>query len=168
MVDFGLPKPSQKKWPTPPLFALEIDLLFSLLRLPFWSPPRRPKRHPRAPQEHPKRLQDPPRAPQEAPRGPQERPRRLQEGLKRPQEPVKRAQDPPRNPKRLQKTQKALKISEIDISQRPCPKSQNEKRRAGGGDPPWGSQSAARPVGAEPSVLDRLPNIQSKCQISKS
>ena len=44
----------------------------------------------------------------------------------------------------LQKASKTLKIDNIDESQRPCLKSQNEKRRAGGGDPPWGSQSAAR------------------------
>ena len=58
---------------------------------------------------------------------------------------------------RLQKASKTLKIADIDESQRPCLKSQNEKRRAGGGDPPWGSQSAARPVGAEQGVLDRTP-----------
>ena len=123
--------------------------------------PRGSKRRPRGPRK-------PPGAPQEAPRGLPECSRRVQEGLKRPQEPVKRAQDPPRNPKRLQKTQKALKISEIDISQKPCPTSQNEKRRAGGGDPPWGSQSAARPVGASWGVSDKKPNAQSICQISKS
>ena len=49
----------------------------------------------------------------------------------------------------LQKASKTLKIADIDESQRPCLKSQNEKRRAGGGDPPWGSQSAAtRRIGA--------------------
>ena len=55
----------------------------------------------------------------------------------------------------LQKASKTLKIAHIDESQRPCHNSQNEKRRAGGGDPPWGSQSAARPVGVEPSVSDK-------------
>ena len=40
----------------------------------------------------------------------------------------------------LQKASFTLKIADIDESQRPCLKSQNEKRRAGGGDPPWGSQ----------------------------
>ena len=40
----------------------------------------------------------------------------------------------------LQKASKTLKIAHIDESQRPCPKPQTEKRRAGGGDPPWGSQ----------------------------
>ena len=57
----------------------------------------------------------------------------------------------------LQKASKTLKVAEIYESQRPCPNSQNEKRRAGGGDPPWGSQSAARPGGAEQGVLDRQP-----------
>ena len=47
----------------------------------------------------------------------------------------------------LQKASKTLKIAHIDESQRPCHNSQNEKRRAGGGDPPWGSQSAARTEG---------------------
>jgi hypothetical protein len=48
----------------------------------------------------------------------------------------------------LQRASKTLKIAGIDESQRPCLKSQSEKRRAGGGDPPWGNQSAARPGGA--------------------
>ena len=48
----------------------------------------------------------------------------------------------------LQKASTTLQVAEIYESQRPCPNSQNEKRRAGGGDPPWGSQSAARPAGA--------------------
>ena len=43
----------------------------------------------------------------------------------------------------LQKASTKLKIADIDESQRPCLKSQNEKRRAGGGDPPWGSQYPA-------------------------
>ena len=38
----------------------------------------------------------------------------------------------------LQKASKTLKVAEIYESQRPCPNSQNEKRRAGGGDAPWG------------------------------
>ena len=65
-----------------------------------------------------------------------------------------------------QKTPKTLKIAEVDESQRPCPKSQNEKRRAGGGDPPWGSQSAARPVGAAARARSKakcpiqMPNLQ--------
>ena len=55
----------------------------------------------------------------------------------------------------LQKASTKLKIADIDESQRPCLKSQNEKRRAGGGDPPWGSQSAARPGGAGLGVSDK-------------
>ena len=57
----------------------------------------------------------------------------------------------------LQKASKTLQVAEIYESQRPCPNSQNEKRRAGGGDPPWGSQSAARSAAEEQSVLDRTP-----------
>ena len=67
----------------------------------------------------------------------------------------------------LQKASKTLKVAEIYESQRPCPKSQNEKRRAGGGDPPWGSQSAARPlVGrsracqTDPQKTKQKPNLQ--------
>ncbi len=67
----------------------------------------------------------------------------------------------------LQKASKTLKIADIDESQRPCLKSQNEKRRAGGGDPPWGSQSAARPggvgagrVGQKAKCQIHMPNLQ--------
>ena len=136
--DFGrfwAPKSLPKNLGHAPPFCILKAFVFHVMLCIF---PRGPKSRPRGPKT-------PPRAPQDAPRGPQEHPRRLQESIKRPQEPVKRGQDPPRNPKRLQKTKKTLKISEIDISQRPCPKSQNEKRRAGGGDPPWGSQSVRRP-----------------------
>ena len=41
----------------------------------------------------------------------------------------------------LQKASKTLKIDDIDEPQRACHNSQ--KRRAGGGDPPWGSQYPA-------------------------
>jgi hypothetical protein len=33
------------------------------------------------------------------------------------------------------------------------------KKAGGRGDPPWGSQSVARPVGVEPSVLDRQQDL---------
>ena len=66
----------------------------------------------------------------------------------------------------LQKASKTLKIADIDESQRPCHNSQNEKRRAGGGDPPWGSQSAAtRRVGA---CLDSFSKLSSNSSKSKS
>ena len=61
-------------------------------------------------------------------------------------------------PKRLQKTPKTLKIAEVDISQRHGPKPQKEKRRAGGGDPPWGSQSAA-PGAARDACCEATMNI---------
>ena len=154
----------------------------------FWSPPSRPKRvqeAPGSPRERPKRLQE---APKSAPggskrasrdtksrsRGLKARPRAPKSLLRRPQS----FSEPPgpaavfgkfeKFKSWLQKASITLKIADIDESQRPCLKSQNEKRRAGGGDPPWGSQSAARPGGAEPGVLDRSPKSQSKSQISKS
>ena len=45
-------------------------------------------------------------------------------------------------------------------------------RKAGGGDPPWGSKSAAADEGGsgaeEQGVSDKKPNSQSICPISKS
>ena len=65
----------------------------------------------------------------------------------------------------LQKASKTLKVAEIYESQRPCPNSQNEKRRAGGGGPPWGSQSAGRPVGARATAC-QTPRRNSYCKSS--
>ena len=88
-----------------------------------------------------------PRAPKSLPRPPkgfsETSNKSNQEGLKRPQGPVQRLKSLHDLPKRFQKAPKMLKITkiaEIYVSQRPCPKSQNQKRRAGGVDPPWGSQ----------------------------
>ena len=85
---------------------------------------------------------------QEAPKRAQDPPKRCPRGPKTPQKHPKKPQDSPKS---------TPGTSEIDVSQRPCPKSQNEKRRAGGGDPPWGSQSAARSAAEEQGVLDRTP-----------
>ena len=143
----------------------------------FWSPPRQPKRV----QEAPKRPQE---ASRSAPRGLQERSRRPQEASRDPKNRSRGLKTHPRAPKSLprcpqsfseapgsaavfgkfkklkawlQKASTTLKIADIDESQKPCLKSQNEKRRAGGGDPPWGSQSAAtRRVGA---CLDGFRNL---------
>ena len=67
-------------------------------------------------------------------------------------------------------------IAEIDKDKTLQPPGAIKKGRAGGGVPPWGRQSAARPVGAEQRVLDRTPkspNIRAiiclrHLQISKS
>ena len=177
-------------FPRRTFFALEIDLLFSLLRLPSWSPPSRPQRRPRGLQEAPKRPQERPERPPEAPKRSQDPPKRLQEAPKSaPGGPKRASRDPksrsrglkthsrapksiPRRPKgfseapgsaavfgkfikfksRLQKASKTLKIADIDESQRPCLKSQNEKGRAGGGEPFWGGQlNPPPPDGSEQS-----------------
>ena len=75
-LPFGCPSSLARRT----FFALEIDLLFSLLRLPFWSPPSRPKRCPRGLQEAPKRPQERSKRPPEAPRRLQETTRAGQEG----------------------------------------------------------------------------------------
>ena len=145
----------------------------------FGSPPRRPQEGPRGAQEAPGSLQECPKRPQEAPKT---APGGSKRGLKRPRESVQRAQNPPKRCQEplktrsrlfrstwsgsrfrknekfkawLQKASKTLKVAEIYESQRPCPNSQNEKRRAGGGDPPWGSQSAARSGAEEQGVSDK-------------
>ena len=110
-------------------------------------------------QDCPRGAQEAPRPPKSAPRGSEERPRRLQEGLKRPQEPVKRVRDPEDRPNIFQKLQNTRKIAEVNVSHRPCPRSPKEKRRAGGGDPPWGSQSAARPEGRSRACWTELQNL---------
>ena len=154
--------------------------------------PKRPQDPPKSAPRGSKRLL---RAPQEAPRGPLETPRSGQELPKTPTKLFRSTWSGSRFRKNkkiesirpqgfskalgpavvfgkmekfktwLKKASKTLQVAEIYESQRPSPKSQNEKRRAGGGDPPWGSQSAARPGGEEQSVSDHLPNAQAKCQI---
>ena len=162
----------------PPMWGLEVDLFLACIFVMFWSPLRRPKRRPRGPKT-------PPRAPQEAAksapggskrasRGPKSRSRGLKTRPRAPKSLPRRPQGFSEAPgptavsgksKRFkscfQKASKTLKVADIKESQRPCHKSQNEKRRAGGGDPPWGSQSAARPGGAEQRVLDRQPKSRS-------
>ena len=128
--------------------GLEVDFLGHVIFVTFGSPLRRPKRCPRGSKTPPRGSKRPPKALQEAPRGPPQTPRAGQEDSRL----FKIA------PRGSQKTPRTLKIAKVDVSQRPCPKSQNEKRRAGGGDPPWGRQSAARPLcGAEQGVPDPQP-----------
>ena len=131
-----------------------------------------PKGSPEGPKRAPEGLQEGPRGAPQAPRGPPETPRAGQEGSKPAQELPRASQDAhkafPKHLARqpfsenakifkawLQKASKTLKIAHIDESQRPCHNSQEENMRADGGDPPWGSQSAARPGGAKPGVSDK-------------
>ena len=99
-------------------------------------------------------------------RGPQERPKSLQKTPRR----SKTIQECPK--RRRKKAAKMLEIAEIafsfrqlshDEAQRPCIEPQNDKRRAAGGDPPWGSKTPARPegggkrhVGPELSLLQTI------------
>ena len=48
-------------------------------------------------------------------------------------------------------------IAEIDKDKTLLTPMAVNKGRAGGGVPPWGRQSAARPTGVEQGVLDRSP-----------
>ena len=130
----------------PPLLHLESVRFSSYVMHRFkvaQEPAKRPQDPPKSTPRCPKRL---PRAPQEAPREPQETPRAGQEGSK-----ISKIA-----PRGSQKAPKTHKIAEVNESQRPCPKSQNEKRRAGGGDAPWG-KAIRRPDrrGGMNGVLDR-------------
>ena len=100
------------------LEVLKLTFFGHVILVAFMSPSRRPKRRPRA-------LETPPRAPQEPPRGPQETPRAGQEGSRL----SKIA------PRGSQKASKTHKIAEVDVSQRPCPKSQ-DKKGGRAADPP--------------------------------
>ena len=147
--------------------------------------PKRVPRGPKTPQERPKRLQEAPKSAPGGSKRASRDPKRCQELPKTPTKLFRSTWSGSRFRKNkkiesirpqgfsealgpavvfgkmekfkawLQKASKTLKIADIDESQRPCHNSQNEKRRAGGGDPPWGSQSAAtRRVGA---CLNRIP-----------
>ena len=164
LIDFGAQNGPKKLW-VQDFFGYFLGfknaLCFCLVLGRLQDGPRGSKRRPRGPRK-------PSGVPQEAPRGSQERSRRLQEDLKSPQEPVQRVQNPPKRCQELPKTPTKLFSEKWKNSKHgskrhrrrlrspistnpksPCLKSQNEKRRAGGGDPPWGSQSAAtRRVGA--------------------
>ena len=126
-------------------------------------------------QEVPKRPQGPPKTAQEAPKRPQDAPRSAQRGSKKPlTAPQEASREPRETPRAAQEAStrpedaSIVEVAEIDETQRPGPKSMYRrrldrrnrrdrgskktkpqiadiKRRAGGGDPPWGSQSAARP-----------------------
>ena len=141
-----------------------------------------PKRPQDPPKSAPRGSKRPPRAPQEAPRGPQKTPRAAQEGSR----PSKIT---PKDSKRtLSATQ--LRISVLRLEKHTIPKTivhisvadvaeidkdktlltqgAVKKRRAGGGVPPWGRQSAAR-SGAEEQTACRtnrqVPNPHYNSQI---
>ena len=103
----------------------------------------------------PRGLKRPPRALQEVPKGPQDTPRVGQEDSKPVQELPRASQDAHKAfPKHLarqpfsekakdsnhgsKKHRRRLRSPISMNPKRPCHKSQNEKRRAGGGDAPWG------------------------------
>ena len=149
-------------------FFLCFDCRFGRLQVV----PRGAQEAPGSPQERPRSVQEAPKSAlggfRRASREPNSRSRRLKTRPRAPKSLPRRPQGFSEAPglaavfgkfekftSWLQKASKTLKITDIDESQRPCLKSQNEKRRAGGGDPPWGSQSAARPEGVEQRVLDR-------------
>ena len=178
---FWAPKTLQKNVGGAPPFCILKAFVFQVMLCiaSRWrkSRPRGPKTPPRAPQEAPKSapggFKRASRDPKSRSRGFKTRPRAPKTLPRRPQG-FSEAPGPAavfgkfkKFKSWLQKASKTLKVADIDESQRPCHKSQKEKRRAGGGDPPWGNQSAARPAGGEPSVLDpklkgpiRMPNLQ--------
>ena len=164
--------------------ALKNALHFCLVLGRLQDGPRGAQEAPGSPQERPKRPQE---APKSAPGGsktasrePKSRSRGLKTLPRAPKSLPRRPQGFSEAPgsasvfgtrKKIKswpkKASKTLKIADIDESRRPCLKSPNEKRRAGGGDPPWGSQSAARPGGAEQGVCrsnsksrSHKPNLQ--------
>ena len=153
MVDFGSQIPPKKLGGRPPFCILKVFVFQVMLCIASrWR-----KSRPRGSKTPPRRLQD---APKSAPGG-------FKRASRDPKSPSRGLKTCPRAPKSLprrpqgfsealgsaavfgkfkkfkawfQKASKTLKIADIDESQRPCHKSQNEKRRAGGGDPPLGSQ----------------------------
>ena len=151
-VDFGSQNGAQNfEWQGPFGLLFGVQKCSSFLSC-FGSPLRRPKRAQKAPRGAPQSaLRWPkrsPKAPQEAPRGPQETPRAVPEGSKPAQE---LPNSFPRRPRSFseapgsaavfgqfkkfkswrQKAPKRLQIADIDEFQRPCLKSQNEKKAGG-------------------------------------
>ena len=122
-----------------------FDMMLCIASRGSKSRPRGPKTSPRASQEAPKSAPGAPKRPQEASKPTQERP-------KRPQEAPKTA---PTSRKKATKMFEIAEIAGIDETQRPCPKSQNEKGGRAAVMPLGASQSAARPGGAEHGVPDR-------------
>ena len=110
-----------------------------------------PKRLPRASQEAPRALQDAPRcvqSPQDRPNDSQKSPKRLQEISKRLQDRLKRPHD---RPKMSQDRHK------IASKRSRRPRKHHPSLRTGSGGMHVATESAARPCGAEQSVLDRTP-----------
>ena len=181
MVDFGTQK-EPKKYSAQDFLGYFFGVQFFIVFVLFWVASKMAQKGPRGAQEAPGSLQERPKRPQEAPknapegskrgsRDPKSRSRGLKARPRAPKSLPKRPQGFSEAPgsaavfgkfnkfkARLQKASTKLKTADIDESQRPCLKSQNEKRRAGGGDPPWGSQSAARTGGARSTA----------CQITES
>ena len=147
-------EPSQL-WPGAPFSLLKLifcflcfECRFGRLQVGLKRIQEVPKRSQERPKSAPRGSKRPPRAPHEAPREPQKIPRAGQEGSR----PSKIAPRGSKRHRRRLRSPKSTYPKGLAANRR------MKKRRAGGGDPPWGSQSAARPVGAEPSVLDRKPN----------
>ena len=129
---FGEPKwvPKIAVHPPPNGFQMAIKIYLFLDRSQEAS-----RRLQEGPKSHPRGPRRPPRAAQEAPKAPQEGPRAPQEAKRSPQS-----------------LPRAHQLSQNCFPQIAC-----RKRRAGGGDPPWGRQSAAtRRVGA---CLDSFRNL---------
>ena len=121
------------------------------------EPQKPPRDHPISPQDGPRSPQETPkvalRPPNFAPRRPKIAPRDSKRPPREPRETPKAPQEGPRAPQEAKRSPQSLPRAH-KLSQNCFPQIACRKRRAGGGDPPWGRQSAARPVGAEPSVLD--------------
>ena len=109
-----------------------------------------------------KRLQEAaksaPGGPKRSPRDPRSRSR----GLKTLQDHTKKLQKNT-SPKTIVHINVA-DIAEIDEDKKLLARVAVDKGRAGGGVPPWGRQSAARPGGAEPGVPDRQPKAEAKAK----
>ena len=139
-------------------------------------PPRGPQTSPGAPKEAPRGRQERPRRLQEAPRGRRARPRRLEKEPKRPQEQLRRLQTLKDHTKRLQKNTipktivhiNVADIAKIDKNKKLLARGAVDKGRAGGGVPPWGRQSAARPAGAEHGVSDHRVAGAEVAKVAKS
>ena len=127
---------------------------------------REPKSRPRGSKTHPRGPKEPPRGPKSTPGGPKNNPRdpgSRSRGLKIFQDRPSRLQNTPKTwrdtiPKTIADINVA-DIAEIDKNLKRFTRGAVVNGRAGGGVPPWGRQSAARPVGVEQHVLDRQQNL---------
>ena len=140
----------------------EVDLFSHVISVLFWIASKTAQEAPKRPQDPPKRPRDPPKSapggPKRSPRDPRSRSR----GLKTLQDHTKKLQKNT-SPKTIVHINVA-DIAEIDEDKKLLARVAVDKGRAGGGVPPWGRQSAARPGGAEPGVLDRTPKAEAKAK----